>query len=421
MAYDLNGNILSKKETTFTLGNSTISSYTTKSYEVPTTSSASDILTKYNGQTVTTTNPGNITAIGSVTYSWTRQQFLSQVYKSASDYSTYSYAGNGVRTKKIHYQNGTAVTHTYVTSKGRILKETITGGSYAGVIDYLYLGNSVIGFTYNDSKYIFKKNLQYDIIGIYDEGDNLVASYVYDAWGNHKVYGSNGVENTSTTFIGNINPFRYRSYYYDRESKLYYCKARYYNPELCRWMSLDSIEYLEEDRINGCNLYAYCMNDPVNYFDSIGKKALHVVILLNLLSVFSFSINYENVILDGRNFSFEKNDYSIFNSMQYAKYIKETIYFDNRRRSERGINLELILHYIAYKLPFKKLKEHGEPAYIGDIIENGDDTAAFCETLVGNGIVYGEYEFLPNDYSNLVGYNGFLDKIKSWLKSKFSK
>ena len=88
---------------------------------------------------------------------------------------------------------------------------------------------------------------------VYDEYNNLIASYVYDAWGNHKVYDSNG----------NINPFRYRSYYYDRESNLYYCKARYYNPELCRWMSLDSIEYLEEDRINGCYLYAYCGNDPV--------------------------------------------------------------------------------------------------------------------------------------------------------------
>ena len=104
---------------------------------------------------------------------------------------------------------------------------------------------------------------------------------MYDAWGNHKVYGSNGVENTSTTFIGNINPFRYRSYYYDRESNLYYCNARYYNPELCRWMSLDSIEYLEEDRINGCNLYAYCGNDPVNYFDESGHSAILAVVIIS--------------------------------------------------------------------------------------------------------------------------------------------
>ena len=128
------------------------------------------------------------------------------------------------------------------------------------------VGNSVIGFTYNDSKYIFKKNLQNDIIGIYNEYNNLIASYVYDAWGNHKVYGSNGVENTSTTFIGNINPFRYRSYYYDRESKLYYCKARYYNPELCRWMSLDSIEYLEEDRIIGISVVVDFENGMLDWY-----------------------------------------------------------------------------------------------------------------------------------------------------------
>ena len=42
---------------------------------------------------------------------------------------------------------------------------------------------------------------------MYDEGDNLVTSYAYDAWGNHKVYGTNGVENTSSTFIGYFNYF----------------------------------------------------------------------------------------------------------------------------------------------------------------------------------------------------------------------
>ena len=42
-------------------------------------------------------------------------------------------------------------------------------------------------------------------------------------------------------------------------------------------MSLDSIEYIESKNINGCNLYAYCMNDPVNKADPNGN-AWHVVI-----------------------------------------------------------------------------------------------------------------------------------------------
>lgn len=45
---------------------------------------------------------------------------------------------------------------------------------------------------------------------------------------------------------------------------------RYDNPEWCRWLTPDDVEYLEPDNINGLNLYCYCQNDPVNYFDPSG-------------------------------------------------------------------------------------------------------------------------------------------------------
>ena len=105
---------------------------------------------------------------------------------------------------------------------------------------------------------------------MYNSSGSLVAKYEYDAWGNHKVYSSTGVENTSATFIGNVNPFRYRGYYFDRETKLYYCNERYYNPEWGRWISPDSVKYLEPKSINGLNLYAYCGNDPINKHDPSG-------------------------------------------------------------------------------------------------------------------------------------------------------
>ncbi len=97
-----------------------------------------------------------------------------------------------------------------------------------------------------------------------------MVKYDCDAWGNHKVLDSNGKVNTSDSFIGNINPFRYKGYYYDKESNMYYCKSRYYVPEWCRWLNADSIGYLDPTNINGLNLFAYCYNNPVMWMDSAG-------------------------------------------------------------------------------------------------------------------------------------------------------
>ena len=56
------------------------------------------------------------------------------------------------------------------------------------------------------------------------------------------------------------------------DTEMYYCKSRYYNPVLGRFISPDSIEYLDPSSINGMNLYAYCGNDPVNRYDPMGHS-----------------------------------------------------------------------------------------------------------------------------------------------------
>ncbi|MBR2968458.1 MAG: hypothetical protein IKC36_01295 [Clostridia bacterium] len=73
-------------------------------------------------------------------------------------------------------------------------------------------------------------------------------------WGNHKVCDANGVENETANFIDNLNPFRYRGYYYDAETGLYFLKTRYYDPELGRFITIDDISYLDAETINGLNL-----------------------------------------------------------------------------------------------------------------------------------------------------------------------
>ena len=75
--------------------------------------------------------------------------------------------------------------------------------------------------------------------------------------------------------LGEANPFRYRSYYYDIETGLYYRQSRYYNPEWGRWINADDPALLElnSGELIGANLFAYCHNNPVNFIDRTGMWA----------------------------------------------------------------------------------------------------------------------------------------------------
>ena len=110
-----------------------------------------------------------------------------------------------------------------------------------------------------------------------------MVKYTYDAWGNNVVSDTIGAIITDKNHIGNLNPFRYRGYYYDTETKLYYLKTRYYDPEAGRFVSQDSIEYLNSDTINGLNLYAYCVNNPVMNVDPNGTIGILAGILFGVL------------------------------------------------------------------------------------------------------------------------------------------
>ena len=132
-----------------------------------------------------------------------------------------------------------------------------------------YSGSSTYGITY-----YYVLNLQGDVIQIVDVENEVIANYRYDAWGKVlDVTDKNGSRITSSTHIGNINPIRYRGYFYDTETELYYCNSRYYDPLMKRFINADGTVSTGQGFV-GFNMFAYCLNNPIIYVDSEGKDAI---------------------------------------------------------------------------------------------------------------------------------------------------
>ena len=88
--------------------------------------------------------------------------------------------------------------------------------------------------------YYYTHNSRGDIVGIYNGAGELKAHYEYDAWGNViSITDNNGNAITNPNHIGNLNQFRYRGYYQDTETGLYYLMSRYYDPITHRFINAD--------------------------------------------------------------------------------------------------------------------------------------------------------------------------------------
>ena len=245
--YDAGGNLLSKIEYPYTLeetlhnGTKTTFTYSGGYWK--------DQLTKVGNNSITYDSMGRMISIGDDMLTYDEQGRLIKYNDTIIEYDI-----NGVRKSK----NDTI----YYVSGNRILREK----SSTHDITYLYSLDKLIGFVYNGVTYFYQRNILGDIVKIYNTSSILVAEYKYDAWGKHEVV------NHTTLNIGDINPFRYRGYYYDKETGLYYLNSRYYSPSLCRFISPDALSILDETKaqINGLNLYMYCNDNPVMMIDPSG-------------------------------------------------------------------------------------------------------------------------------------------------------
>ena len=194
---------------------------------------------------------------------WEKGRQLKSISDGANTVS-FTYDEFGMRTTKT----AGGITTNYVYENGKLLRE-VTGSEK---IDFVYGSDGIIGFRTGNKNYLYRKNVFGDVTEIYSDNGTLVGKYSYTAFGECIVKVNEGG-------IAEKNPIRYRGYYYDTETSLYYLKTRYYDPEVGRFMTIDGIEYLDPETINGLNLYAYCGNNPVMNIDPEGKAFLTIFLI----------------------------------------------------------------------------------------------------------------------------------------------
>ena len=227
-------------------------------------------------------------------------EFEGRRLKSLIDYVAnkkycYFYNASGLREQKKVYNKTTNVLLSsvdyYYNSRNLLVSEvrkTYSSGTLSTTYDIMYMYDSngmLYAFKYNGDVFYYVRDALGNINYIVNQDGELESSYTYEAYGSHTVLNAQGSTSTSSTLIGNINPFRYKEYYYDVETQLYWVSSRYYSPELCRWISPDSIEYLDPESINGLNLYAYCGNDPINKYDPTGHWGVWALVAITVASM----------------------------------------------------------------------------------------------------------------------------------------
>ncbi len=313
--YDNAGNILKKVAYSITAqGVTPTSPIATYNYTYG-NANWGDQLTKYNGYTLTYDEIGNpLTYYNGLSYTFTWKNGRQLASISGATSATYKYNEDGIRISKT----AGGAKHTYYLNGTQIVAEEWSNK----LLIYLYDTNgSPIGMQYRTTSYAegvfdtfwFEKNLQGDIIAVYSDAGTLLATYAYDAWGGiASLRYSNGGSSTAAQY----NPFRYRGYYRDSETGFYYLNSRYYDPNIGRFINADGYLF---GSLLGNNLYAYCENSPVSYFDPYGESATDVlswwtsigtviaaaeptaigeVILIGGFVIIGGAVFIENVVLD---------------------------------------------------------------------------------------------------------------------------
>ncbi|MDD4688790.1 MAG: S8 family serine peptidase [Eubacteriales bacterium] len=165
-------------------------------------------------------------------------------------------------------------------------------------------GKKLISRTNNEITAYYMYNGHGDVTSLSDiDGINL-SSYSYDSFGN-----------ITDETEGFDNPYKYSGYEYDSETGLYYCSARYYDPQIARFISQDTLIGDPNDPLS-LNRYTYCFNNPLKYYDPSGHWSLSISSLFDMAS--SYVMN--NVVSPIQDFA--KSAYQAFNNYVISPTVK---------------------------------------------------------------------------------------------------
>ncbi|WP_218669692.1 DNRLRE domain-containing protein [Ferroacidibacillus organovorans] len=210
---------------------------------------------------------GQMTAYGTTGYVWNAENQLASV-STPSGTTTFTYDALGRRvtigSEHLGY-NGSSNLVSYVTDANDNVVQRFTYNA-AGLPILMSMAQGGSWYTY---AYVYDGLGQ--IVGLIDETPGSatlgqeVTTYTYDAWGNLLSH-----TDTSGTGVATSNPFLYKGYWYDWSTGLYDLNARYYNPALGRFLSVDPVGAQVGSGAPGYNGYAYASNNPVNRVDPSG-------------------------------------------------------------------------------------------------------------------------------------------------------
>ena len=181
----------------------------------------------------------------------------------------YEYDSLGRLIHSYQTDNGTIQRHTehLYDTENRLVSQTWTSGGENHVMDFIYDNTGKpYAVKYDNQIFYYVLNLQGDVIAIITHWGETYGTYTYDAWGN--VIAQSGS-------IASLNPIRYRGYYYDAETGLYYLGSRYYDPAVKRFINADGAALATinpySNGLTDKNYFAYCDNNPVSRNDDGGE------------------------------------------------------------------------------------------------------------------------------------------------------